>query len=82
MDRLLHALQMCRAALIVECIGRYARTCPDKDHDDWVASEYLLNWLQLIEPVYGTRGSSEITLNWEVIAGAQTTRDSTGAVMR
>jgi hypothetical protein len=80
MNRLLHALQTCRAALIVECIGRYARTRPDEDHDDWVASEYLFNCLQLIESVHRTCDSFGATLSQEVIAEVETTHGITRAI--
>jgi hypothetical protein len=65
----------------VECIGRYARTRPDEYHDDWVTSEYLFNWLQLVEPVHGTRDNSGAALRQKVIAEAQATRGTTRAII-
>jgi hypothetical protein len=41
----------------------------------------LFNYLQLVEPVHGTRGSSEAALSQKAGAGAQATRCSPGAAL-
>jgi hypothetical protein len=38
-------------------------------HDGWVIREYLFNCLQLVELIYGTRGSSGAVLSRETGAG-------------
>jgi hypothetical protein len=57
MGRLLHALRTYGAALVAWCLGRYARTHPDGDHDGRVDRGYMFNCLQPTEPVLGTRDS-------------------------
>jgi phage terminase Nu1 subunit (DNA packaging protein) len=41
MGRLLHALQARSVTLVTQWLRRYARACPDGDHDDQVTNEYL-----------------------------------------
>jgi hypothetical protein len=82
MGRLLHALRTCGAALVAQCLGRYAPTCPDGNHDDRVVRGYLFNCLQLAESVLGTRGSSEAALSQKVGVEAQVTRSGPGAAPR
>jgi hypothetical protein len=51
------------------------------DHDGRVTREYLFNCLQLVQPVYGTRGSSGAALSQKAGAGAQATRGGPGAAL-
>jgi hypothetical protein len=57
------------------------RTRPDGDHDDRVTRGYLFIYLQPVEPVLGTRGSSGAALRHKVGAGAQVTCGGPGAAL-
>jgi hypothetical protein len=59
--------------------GRYARTCPDGDHDALVVRGYLFIYLRPAEPVLRTRGSSGAAMSQMVGAGAQVPRGGSGA---
>jgi hypothetical protein len=60
-------------------------TCPDEEHDGWVAREYLFNCLQLVGPIHRTCGSSGAALSHKAGAGARAgamgTRGGPGAAL-